>query len=298
VSAESKVESEPRAARPVNRLAASMLRECGELLRQQDANPFRVNAYLAAAGTLEGLEQDAREILDRRGLEGLMELPGIGRGLASAIEEIARTGRLTRLDRLRGSETPEAVLGSIPGLGPRLSRLIHERLGIDTLESLELAAHDGRLARVPGIGPRRLEAIRAGIARLLGRKPAYRREPDGAPGIDVVLDVDAQYRREAPRLPKLAPKRFNPEGAAWLPVLHTQRAGWHFTALFSNTARAHELGKTQDWVVLYFYNDDHHEAQHTVVTETRGELAGRRVVRGRERECAAYYAGARSASNH
>ena len=54
--------------------------------------------------------------------------------------------------------------------------------------------------------------------------------------------------------------------------------------LFSNTARAHELGRTRDWVVIYFYDGDHHEGQCTVVTETHGPLAGKRVVRGREAE--------------
>jgi hypothetical protein len=73
---------------------------------------------------------------------------------------------------------------------------------------------------------------------------------------------------------------------SWLPILHTQRGDWHFTALFSNTARAHDLDKTSDWVVLYFHTDHGPEAQRTVVTETSGSLSGRRVVRGREAECA------------
>jgi hypothetical protein len=55
--------------------------------------------------------------------------------------------------------------------------------------------------------------------------------------------------------------------------------------LFSNTARAHDLGRTHDWVVIYFYDDDHRESQCTVVTETHGPMTGKRVVRGREAEC-------------
>ena len=57
-------------------------------------------------------------------------------------------------------------------------------------------------------------------------------------------------------------------------MLHARRDPWHFTALYSNTALAHELGRTHDWVVLYFHDDDHAEQQRTVVTETRGPLAG------------------------
>ena len=50
----------------------------------------------------------------------------------------------------------------------------------------------------------------------------------------------------------IAPKRFNPEGKAWLPVMHVTKQGWHFTALFSNTALAHQLNRTQDLVVIYY----------------------------------------------
>jgi hypothetical protein len=74
-------------------------------------------------------------------------------------------------------------------------------------------------------------------------------------------------------------------GPGWLPVLHTWRGPWHLTALFSNTARAHALNRSRDWVVIYFYDDDHAEGQHTLVTETSGPLRGSRVVRGRETEC-------------
>jgi len=110
------------------------------------------------------------------------------------------------------------------------------------------------------------------------------------PGVDLLLDVDREYREKASAgtLPRIAPRRFNPEGKAWLPVLHTRFGPWHFTALFSNTERAHELHRTHDWVVV-FYSDDGEEGQATVVTERRGRLAGLRVVRGREPECGRYY---------
>ena len=108
----------------------------------------------------------------------------------------------------------------------------------------------------------------------------------------VLLDVDAEYRRRGADggLRRIAPRRHNPEGRSWLPILHSQRGDWHFTALFSNTARAHDLRKTDDWVVLYFHTDHGPEAQRTVVTESHGDLEGRRVVPGREAECARWYA--------
>jgi hypothetical protein len=112
-----------------------------------------------------------------------------------------------------------------------------------------------------------------------------------APSVQVLLDVDREYREKARAgsLPRIAPRRFNLEGKAWLPVLHTRFGPWHFTALFSNTARAHELHRVYDWVVIYFSDPDGEEGQATVVTERRGALTGERVVRGREPECARYY---------
>ena len=107
-----------------------------------------------------------------------------------------------------------------------------------------------------------------------------------------MLTVDALYRKEATvgHLKTIAPRRFNPEGKAWLPILHAQRGDWHYTVLYSNTATAHELRRVGDWVVIYFYDGDHREGQRTIVTETRGPLVGRRVVRGREAECRGHYA--------
>lgn len=273
-----------------NREAADIFRHCAEVLRQQAANPFRINAYVRAAETLESLQTDARDILRDEGVAGLIKLPAIGRGLAAAIDEIARTGQLVQLDRLRGEATPESLFQTVPGIGPKLAHAIHDALHVDTLEELEIAAHDGRLGAVAGIGTRRAAAVQAGLAALLSRGRARPRAPQGSPPINVLLDVDREYRQRsaAGELPKIAPKRFNPEGLAWLPILHTNRGQWHFTVLFSNTARAHDLGRTDDWVVVYFYDDDHQEGQHTIVTETKGPMKGERVVRGREAECRAF----------
>lgn len=116
-----------------------------------------------------------------------------------------------------------------------------------------------------------------------------------APGVEILLDVDREYREKAQAgsLPKIAPRRMNPEAKAWLPVLHTRFGPWHFTALFSNTERAHELHRVFDWVVIFYSDPEGAEGQATVVTERRGALTGRRVVRGREPECARHYRGER-----
>lgn len=267
-----------------NQRVAELLREMAGLLEAQDANPFRINAYRRAAQTVSGWPEDVAEVHRSGGRDGLKTLPFVGEGIASAIEAILVTGRFPQLDRLRGELEPEQLFDSIPGVGPVLARAIHDTLHLDTLEELELAAHDGRLERVPGIGKARAESIRAVLAQKLRRSRIRPRRH--APAVRAILAADREYRQKAAEgvLKTIAPRRFNPQRRPWLPVMHTVLNGWHMTALYSNTALAHELGKTDDWVVVYYYDGDHNEGQCTVVTETHGPRKGARVVRGREDE--------------
>ncbi len=274
-----------------NARVAEVLRSIAERLSEQQANPFRVSAYRNAANTVEQLDAEVCHILKNEGLEGLQRLPGIGERLAATIEEIVRMGRSAVLDRVNGQTDPAQLFRRVPGIGPVLAQQIHETLHVESLQALELAAHDGRLATVPGIGARRLVAIQMGLAGLLGRQYRPAATQQTRPSIDDLLYIDAQYRKKAQAggLPTIVPSRFNPKHEAWLPVWHTQQNGWDYTVLFSNTARAHELKRTYDWVVIYFDNEAHQGGQSTLVTEYQGSLAGRRVVRGRERECAEHY---------
>jgi hypothetical protein len=274
-----------------NQEIAQKLREVALLLEEQGANRFRIQAYRNAADRLERLEVPVSQIVEQQGTDGLQALPGIGVSLARSIHTLVVTGRLPMLDRLRGHMDPIALLTSVPGVGSALAHRLHDDLHIETLEQLEMAAHNGRLADIEGVGPKKLQGIIDSLTARLGR---VRRltlpvaSPASAePSIDELLDVDREYREsaEAGRLQTIAPHRFNPKKEAWLPILHTQRGSRHYTAMFSNTALAHQLKKTRDWVILY-YDDDHGERQCTVVTGRSAPFEGKRVVRGREAECA------------
>lgn len=270
---------------------AARLEEVARLLRDQGANPYRVDAYRRGAEAVRRLSRPVSAILRDEGLEGLERLPAIGPSIARAIRDVVDTGRLPMLERLRGESDAVALLASVPGIGPILAERLHHELGIDTLEQLEAAAHDGRLSDVAAIGEKRLAGIRDTLAARLGRPRSDHRPPSPQePSVEELLDVDRQYRKEAAagRLRLIAPRRMNPERVAWLPVLHTDRGDRHYTALFSNTPRAHALGRTHDWVVLYA-DGGYEERQYTVVTAFRGVLEGRRIVRGREAECVEYY---------
>jgi hypothetical protein len=286
-----------RPASTFNHEVARQFRLAADLLEAQDADHFRVNAYRRAASTVEAMEESVGDVYRHGGLDALVALPTIGRGFAVAIADLFDDGRWSWLERLQGEVDPEAVLATVAGIGAGLAARIHGELGIETLEELEMAAHDGRLASVDGFGPKRVRAVsdslagrlrRRGVVGGVGRATAA----DGGrrPSTDELLDVDRDYRSKVDQggLPTVAPRRFNPDHESWLPILHTRRGDRHYTVLFSNTARAHELGRTRDWVVIYADGPD--GGQWTVVTETKGPLEGNRVVRGREADCLALVA--------
>jgi putative hydrolase len=170
------------------------------------------------------------------------------------------------------------VLRTVGGIGERLAGLIQEYVDSGKVRLLKDLESDGRA--VPA-------AAESSATRSKKAVPARSR---AELPVNLILAVDEEYRTKAKagKLKMIAPKRFNPEGRAWLPIYSVEHRGWKFTVMFSNTARAHELGKTDDWVVVY-YEKGGGENQCTVVTEQKGILKGKRVVRGREKECQEFY---------
>jgi DNA polymerase/3'-5' exonuclease PolX len=148
------------------------LNELAELLEAQNSNPFRVRAYRVAAENVRALREPVHQIAIRDGAAGLMRLPGIGESLARSIERLALSGKLALLDRLRGhGSPPERVFTTLSGIGPKLAARIHDELGIETLADLEAAAIDGRLARVPGMGQKKIRGVRESLAGRFRRRP-------------------------------------------------------------------------------------------------------------------------------
>jgi putative hydrolase len=235
----------PKTEKISNEQIAAVLDEIAGLMENQESNPYRVQAYRTGAKTVREADQPIAAFARRADRKGLMDLPGIGEGLAGVIFEYVVTGRAEVLENLRAltsSPTPQEKTAN--------KDVLKEK------ESLKKSSSQ--------------------------------------PSVSALLEIDAEYRQKAGagELPKLAPRRNNPENKAWLPVLKGTHDPWRFTALFSNTDTAHELNKTGDWVVIY-YDRGEGESQVTVVTEWHGPLAGKRIVRGREQESAAYYEKAR-----
>ncbi len=264
-------------------LARQFLR-AADILEVQHADRHRVRAYRHAADALRHLPEPACTIYRRGGIPGLIALPAIGRSFALAIADVTETGRWHWLDRLLGQADPERLLVTIAGVGPGLASRLHHELGVESLEDLEVAAYDGRLGEMPGFGEKRVQSVRDSLAGRLARHgsvgPSTDEVPADGPSRAERLGIDEEYRREAAagRLPTIVPNRFNPNRDRHLPVLHTIRGGHHYTAMYSNTPLAHQLGQTTDWVVIYADAPGH--GQWTVLTEWHGVLSGQRVVRG------------------
>src|SRR5204863_8247873 len=141
---------------------ARVLEEIAAMRELAGESPFKVRAYENGAKALFAFSGDfAATVASRE----LLKTPGIGAGLFANIETLVRTGSLPYYDELRARFPPglrECL--RIPGLGARKARQLHEALGIDSLEALEKACREGRLAAVKGFGPASVEKILKGIA--------------------------------------------------------------------------------------------------------------------------------------
>ena len=147
------------------REAAQALERIADLLELRGENPFKSNAYRSAARALLTLKPDDLGAALRAG--ELERVKGIGPSTLAIIRELADTGDSALLDQLR-EETPEGLMDMlrVPGLGTTRIHAIHTGLGIDTLQALEAAAQDGRLASLPRFGERTAAQIARGIAQL------------------------------------------------------------------------------------------------------------------------------------
>jgi DNA polymerase (family 10) len=150
---------------------ARIFEEVADVLEIQGANPFRIRAYRNATRTVETLTTPLRKWVEENRL--LTDLPGIGKEMANHIREMVETGTLGFRDELL-AEVPRSLieLMRLPGLGPKKAKKIHDELGISSVDEVEAAAQDGRIAALPGFGAKSQEKILAGIAeyRLHGSR--------------------------------------------------------------------------------------------------------------------------------
>src|SRR3954467_3632196 len=127
---------------------AEILVEIGTLLELKGENPFKTRAYSNAARAIEASSEPLPKLISENRLG---EIKGIGEALQKKITELVTTGKLAYYDELEASIPPglRAML-DIPGVGPKKIKALHDELGIDSVEQLEKACQDGRVAKLKG----------------------------------------------------------------------------------------------------------------------------------------------------
>ncbi|MFN0157037.1 MAG: DNA polymerase/3'-5' exonuclease PolX [Bacteroidota bacterium] len=158
----------------------AILDEMGTLLELQGANPFKARAYHNASRALEGITDGLEELVDSG---QLLEIDGIGKTTAVVISDLLKEGKSNDYDELRKA-FPEGVLDMlrIQGLGPKKVKLIYDKLKISSLNELEAAARENKLAGLAGFGEKTEQNILKGIEALRRRsdKTHYHKAAEAA----------------------------------------------------------------------------------------------------------------------
>ncbi|BCB97370.1 DNA polymerase/3'-5' exonuclease PolX [Dissulfurispira thermophila] len=174
-----------------NQEIAKIFNEIADLLEIKGENPFRIRAYRKAAQNIEGLPKSIEDITT----EEILKVPGIGQDLAGKIEEYLKTGRIKAHEELK-QEIPEGLLTllSVPGIGPKTSKMLYEKLKIKNIAELEKLASEHKLIGLPGIKEKTEENILKGIEML---KRGRERHPIGRV-LPIANDIVEHLRKNAP----------------------------------------------------------------------------------------------------
>ena len=161
-----------------SRTAAHFLSQIGALLEVKGEHKFKARAYAGAARALIAIDTDDLGPLVRSG--ELAKTPGIGPATLSVVRELVETGESSYLAKLReGMPEGLADLMRVPGLNAAKIQVIHQSLGVETLDDLERVAQNGELADLPRFGKKTAERVLKGIA-ILRRNTHLERFPQAA----------------------------------------------------------------------------------------------------------------------
>jgi len=153
-----------------------ILDEIACFLELKGESVFKWRAYQKAARSIEFLSENVEQLA---GEDRLREIPGVGEAIAKKLGELARTGRLEYYEKLK-AEFPQCIdvfLG-VPGIGPRSALLLTRELGVTSLDELEKAIADGRVAALPRMGEKTAQNI-LGKIRAFRKKKTENRVPIG-----------------------------------------------------------------------------------------------------------------------
>src|SRR5213082_1779808 len=142
---------------------AKILVNVATLLDLKGENPFKSRAYVNAARALEEMSEPLDKVIAE---ERLDQVKGIGESIQKKICELITTGKLAYYEELSAATPPGLVaMLEIPGVGPKKIKVLHDQLHIETVEQLEAACKDGRVAKLKGFGEKTATNICEGINR-------------------------------------------------------------------------------------------------------------------------------------
>lgn len=145
-----------------NRTIAQLLSETADLLEISAGDPFRIRSYRRAAEAVESSTIQLSEIADDR--KKLLEIPGIGKGMADNVQELQSTGKFALREELLAKYSPTMLdLLKLPGMGPKTVALLWDALKIGSIEELESAIAANKLDELPRFGEKQIEKLRKGI---------------------------------------------------------------------------------------------------------------------------------------
>lgn len=157
----------------INGEIAKILREMGMMYEMEDVQ-FKPRAYEKAAMAVEELSVGASELYKRGGKKALDEIPGIGPAIAAHIEALLKTGSFSEYRRMK-KKIPVALdeLVAVEGLGPKMVRVLYQKLRVRNLKDLERAAKAGKVRNLPHFGAKSEEKILRGIEFLRKSKGRF-----------------------------------------------------------------------------------------------------------------------------
>ncbi len=142
---------------------AEILVNIATLLELKGENPFKARAYVNASRVIQNIGEPLDKLIAE---ERLGDLQGIGEALQAKITELVTTGKLGYYEELKAATPPGLVaMLQIPGVGPKKIKALHDELGIETVEQLEQACREGKVAKLKGFGERTQQNICDGINR-------------------------------------------------------------------------------------------------------------------------------------
>lgn len=140
------------------------MREIGFLLEMEEEKnsniTFKIRSYKAASDVIANLSSNIDEIYRNQGLRGLMQIPSVGKAIASKIEEYLRSGQIQYLEKLKSKTTINVdEFYDLEGIGPKTIKILYDNLGVKSLSDLEKVASEGKLRDIRGFSEKKEEVI-------------------------------------------------------------------------------------------------------------------------------------------